>query len=82
MFRRDPISSPFPLPGTFPSGLGFVGNDYDFYSRTYNDPSGQGYSDAGAAILNSLNFGMALNSVFSALGGGSGQSPTQPPRQL
>jgi len=69
--------------GTIPPiGLGSIGNNFDFSSDAYdeNDTFNQGYSNPG--ILNSLSFGMAMSSVFSALGGGGGDSPLLPPRQL
>jgi len=64
------------------SVLGNIGDIFDFYSRTYNDPTSQGFSEAGAAILNSMNFSMALSSVFSALGGGGGVNPCRRPGEL
>jgi RHS repeat-associated protein len=78
----DPTGRQWVVGYSVPSGLNFIGDNFDFYSPSYNDSSNQGVSAEGTAILNSLNFGMALNSVFQALGGGGGGSGIQIPRQL
>ena len=66
----------YPGVGYVPMGLP-VGSEYGS-----QDNSGSNYGSYGDA-LSGLSHSMAFSSVFSALGGGgAGQSPTLPPRQL